>query len=266
MKEKDGLDIAAYFAGAHNQGLVSQEALQTLSVTADIGAQIQAGLGVSPDDVPASQVVLLTVMPDDSGSIAAAGNTELVRQGHNIVLDAMRGSKQRDGVLAHCRYLNGKVLYPYRMLDDAGEMDATNYSPDGGTPLFDQTVVVLGTVLAKALEFEDCGVPVRTITLLISDGGDTSSIQQVPKSVRALVDDMLRKECHIIAAMGIDDGSTDFRAVFSQMGIPDRWILTVKNTEKEIRKAFALFSKSAISASQGGAAFSQTAAGGFGAP
>jgi hypothetical protein len=162
--------------------------------------------------------------------------------------------------------MNGNVLYPYRLLDDAIEMDDTNYDPYGGTPLYDQTVVVLGTVLAKALEFENCGVPVRTVTLLITDGGDTSSVQQDAKSVRSLVEDMLRKECHIIAAMGIDDGSTDFRKVFRSMGIPDRWILTVKNTEREIRKAFELFSKSAVRASQGGASFAQTVAGGFGQP
>ena len=71
-------------------------------------------------------------------------------------------------------------------------------------------------------------------------------------------------EDHIIAAMGIDDGRTDFRKVFREMGIPDQWILTPGNTPAEIRKAFRVFSSSAVRASQSGASFSQMAAGGFG--
>ena len=31
------------------------------------------------------------------------------------------------------------------------------------------------------------------------------------------------QENHVVAAMGISDGTTDFRAVFSAMGIPNRW-------------------------------------------
>jgi hypothetical protein len=56
---------------------------------------------------------------------------------------------------------------------------------------------------------------------------------------------------HIVAAMGISDGSTDFKAVFRSMGIPDRWILTPGNSATEIRRAFAVFSQPAVRASQG---------------
>ena len=256
-------DVGKLFQDAHDDGELSAGALGALTLHADIGAQIQAGLGVAPDDVPSSEVVLVTMMPDDSGSIRFSGNAELVRQGHNLVIDSLRKSAQADEVLAHTRYLNGCVLYPYQPLDQTVEMNSQNYDPNLGTPLFDQTVVLLGTVLAKAREFEDNGVPVRTVTLLISDGGDTSSVNQRPKSVRAIVEDMLRKENHIVAALGIDDGTTDFRAVFQSMGIEDRWILTTANTDSEIRKAFELFSQSALRASQSAAAFSSTAVGGF---
>ena len=59
--------------------------MNTLDVL-DLGAQIQAGLGVEVDDVPAAEVVLVTMMPDDSGSIRFSGNAEAVRSGHNHVL------------------------------------------------------------------------------------------------------------------------------------------------------------------------------------
>lgn len=243
---------------AHKTGALSAASLQALDVV-DLGAQIQAGLGVAIDDVAASEVVLVTLMPDDSHSIAAAGNTRAVRDGHNLVLEALRRSRQAGEVFAHCRYLNGTVLYPYVALDGAVSMDAGNYDPCHATPLYDQTVVLLGTVIAKAAELAQAGVPVRTVTLLITDGGDYGSTRAGAREVHALVTDLLAQENHVIAAMGIDDGTTDFRKVFRAMGIPDRWILTPGNTAAEIRKAFQVFSQSAVAVSSGGAF-----AGGFG--
>lgn len=234
---------------AHQQGALSAAGMHVLSV-ADLGAQIQAGLGVSVDDVQASEVVLVTLMPDDSGSIRFAGNADAVRTGHNLVLDALAASRQSGDVLVHTRYLNGHVLYPYCSLSHAVRMDASNYDPCLGTPLYDQAVVVLGTVLAKSQELADSGVPVRTVTLLITDGADAGSVRASAADVATLVKDLQRAECHVVAAMGIDDGSTDYRAVFRAMGIEDRWILTPKNSDREVRRAFQVFSQSAIQASQ----------------
>ena len=235
---------------AHGTGALSARSLAALDVV-DVGAQIQAGLGCTVDDVAASEVVLVTMMPDDSQSIAAAGNTAAVRDGHNFVLEALRTSKQAGEVLAHTRYLNGSVLFPYTELAHAQKMTKANYDPCLGTPLFDQAVVVLGTVLAKTQELAQAGIAVRTVTLIITDGGDYGSTRCKPADVKALVGDLLAQENHIVAAMGISDGSTDFTAVFRAMGIPDRWILTPGNSASEIRRAFAVFSQSAVRASQG---------------
>ncbi len=235
---------------AHAKGALSAKSLTTLDVV-DVGAQIQAGLGVTIDDVTASEVVLLTMMPDDSASIAHAGNTDAVRDGHNFVIDALKASKQSGEVLAHTRYLNGHVLCAYTALEHAVAMSAANYDPRLGTPLFDQACVVLGTVIAKAHELAQAGIAVRTVTLIITDGGDYGSKRCSPTDVKALVTDMLAQENHVVAAMGIDDGTTDFRKVFQSMGIPDRWILTPGNSATEIRRAFQVFSQSAVRATQG---------------
>ncbi|MDJ0616227.1 MAG: hypothetical protein QNJ63_05635 [Calothrix sp. MO_192.B10] len=238
------------FQSAQSQGLLSNNSMQALNVF-DIGAQIQAGLGIDVDDVMASEVVLVTIMPDDSSSIEYGGNTAVVRAGHNTILDALVNCNQKDSILVHNRYLNGFVLYPYCPVSQAVRMDGKNYNPRQGTPLYDQTVVLLGTVLAKAQEFEDNGVPVRTVTLIITDGADMHSQKATAKTVRAIVNDMLQAENHIIAAMGIDDGGqTDFRQVFQEMGIRDEWILTPGNSQKEIRQAFQVFSQSAVQISQ----------------
>jgi hypothetical protein len=246
-------DLKKLLADAHDQGALSARSLAALDVV-DVGAQIQAGLGVTIDDVAASEVVLVTMMPDDSQSIAHAGNTDAVRDGHNFVLDALSGSRQSGEVLAHTRYLNGHVLCPYIALDHAVKMTAANYNPRLGTPLYDQAAVVLGTVIAKSQELLQAGIAVRTVTLIITDGGDYGSTRMKPADIKAIIDDMIAQEHHIVAAMGIHDGATDFHKVFRAMGIPDRWVLTPGNSASEIRRAFAVFSQSAVRASQGGLA------------
>ena len=259
--EREGREVTELFQAAHTEGLLSPASLQTLTAV-DLGAQIQAGLGISVDDVQSSEVVLLTRMPDDSGSIRFGGNAQAVRDGHNLVLEALARSKQRDSILAHTRYLNGQVLYPYGLLDQAVRMTSSNYDPTQGTPLYDQTVVLLGSVLAKTQQFAQSGVVARSVTLIITDGADQCSTRATARDVATLVRDMARAESHIVAAMGISDGVTDFRAVFREMGIEDRWILTPGHSASDIRQAFQVFSQSAVRASQA-AAFSRTAVCGF---
>jgi hypothetical protein len=246
----DDDDVKKLLADAHDAGTLSAQSLAALDVV-DVGAQIQAGLGVTIDDVAASEVVLLTMMPDDSQSIAGAGNTDAVRDGHNFVLEALGRSKQSGEVLGHTRYLNGDVLFPYTALAHAVKMTPANYDPRHGTPLFDQTVVLLGTVIAKAQQLAQAGIAVRTVTLIITDGGDYGSTRCRAADVAAIVKDMLAQENHIVAAMGINDGTTDFKKVFKSMGIPDRWVLTPGNSASEIRRAFQVFSQSAVRAAAG---------------
>jgi hypothetical protein len=264
MSSKNGNNenkVNELFEAAHAEGVLSPTSLQTLTAV-DLGAQIQAGFGISVDDVQASEVVLLTIMPDDSGSIRHAGNEQAVRDGHNLVLDTLATSKQRDGILAHTRYLNGHVLFSYRPIDQAIRMTSKNYDPNQGTPLYDQSVVLLGSVLAKTQEFSENGVVARSVTLIITDGADQHSSRAKAKDVAALVKDMARAEAHIVAGMGISDGVTDFQKVFREMGIEDQWILTPGNNPSEIRRAFQVFSQSAVRASQA-ATFSQAAISGF---
>jgi hypothetical protein len=257
-------NVNQLFKNAQNEAALSPAAAKTLALV-DVGAQIQNALGISALDVQASEVVLVTQMIDDSGSIHFGSNSQIVRDGHNMIIDALMSSKQREGILAHTRYLNGNILYPYCPIKDAVKMDSHNYDPMGGTPLYDQIVVLLGTVIAKAQEFADNGVPVRTVTLITTDGHDEHSHKILsPSTLASVVKNMLMQENHIIAAMGIDDGGiTDFRQIFREMGIEDKWILTPANTQKEIRASFSLFSSSAVRASQSATHFSQTALGGF---
>lgn len=251
------------FQQAKDDGTLSAQSMQAIQII-DPGAQISNALGIKVDDVQASEVVLVTMSIDDSGSIRFAGNSDAVRDGHNQCVEALMKSKQKDNVLIHTRYINGTILYPYSPLDGATRMDAQNYNPNGGTPFYDDMMLTLATVMAKCQEFKANGVPCRSVTMFITDGRDEHSHKASPSAVEHLVKDMLMQETHIIAAMGITDGSTNFEQVFKEVGIRPEWILTPSNNQSDIRKAFNVFSQSAVRASQSAASFSKTAGGGLG--
>ena len=262
-------DVKELLSSAKEEGSISQSTFELLS-DVDIGARIQAGLGLTVDDVQASEVFLVTLLIDDSGSIRFAGNTQVMRDGNNLIIDSLIATKQVDNILMSTRYLNGDIISPFVLIDQAVRLDTSNYDPNGGTPLYDMTLETLGTVLVKSQEFADQGVMVRSITVIVSDGNDQHSPRQhggrgtAPADCAELVKKMLLSEQHIVAAMGIDDGTTDFKDVFRSMGIHDEWILTPGNNESEIRHAWGFVSQSAVRASQGAASFSETALGGFG--
>ena len=258
MNTNDSLSV---LVGDANLDPAATAAMQL--VVDDVGPAIQAGLGdVDIDDVDSSEVVLVSLVIDDSGSIRFGSNAQAVRDGHNLVLDALKGAKSSAAVLISCGYLNGTVLYPFVTLDNAVRMDSSNYDPSGFTPLYNRADVVLTTVAAKMAEFENGGVAARAITVFVTDGGDNSG-PVAPRTTRSMVEGLLRTEQHIVAGVGIDDGYTDFRAVFASMGIPSNWVLTPGNSASEIRAAFGAISQSAVRASQT-ATFSQAAMGGFG--
>ena len=243
---------------------VDDDATAAMTTVVDtLGPAINAGLGtVVVDDIDASEVIIVTEVLDDSSSMY--DNAQHARDGHNLVVDSLKASKQQAAVLCGVWTLNRGVLQPYVLLDQAIRLDGSNYNPGGSTPLYDQMILVLTAVAAKIAEFEQGGVTARAITFVTTDGADYGSVKKA-RDVAVIVKGLLATEQHIIAGVGIEDGHTDFRDVFSKMGLLNEWVLTPGNSPSEIRKAFAVVSQSAVRASQS-ASFSQTAMGGFGAP
>ncbi|MBI5044498.1 MAG: hypothetical protein HZC02_01090 [Candidatus Levybacteria bacterium] len=252
------------FQSAVSQGSISPATLQSLNIQ-DVGQMIQGCLGIAVDAVTASKVFLVSLLVDDSSSIRFAGNTQAMRDGVNSVLDALNAVKNKDGILVSCRYLNGTVLYPFVPLDQAIRLTSSNYDPYGGTPLYDQTAVLAGSVIAKAQEFMLNGVPVTSSSLVVTDGHDEGSVNfRRPEAVEPVIRDLLVQEKHIFAAMGIDDGgTTNFADIFRRMGFRDEWVMTPSKSGQEIRRCFNMFSQSTASASQNATSFSQTAQAGL---
>jgi len=202
-------------------------------------------------------LLLVTMMPDDSGSIASYGNTQAIIRGHNELLDR---SNDRTDALFMTRYLNGERLNDFRRAKDAVRMNTDNYHPRHGTPLYDQTYELLGEVMAAAaLRVHEHDV--ITMTCILTDGADSGSQQRSPDDVRAVVERMIAGR-HIVAAMGVRDKETDFHAVFRSMGIPEQWIMVLEREESDIVRGMTEFTHASRTV-VGGASFHQTSRVGF---
>jgi len=255
--------ISNLFDNAQEEGSLSQTSLDILTGN-DVGGDIMANLGVSVDDVQSSETLLVSILIDDSSSIKFNNNTQAVRDGVNEIVKSLRGCTQNNAILIQLQYINGKVFNSFRLINDADALDSKNYQPGGCTPLFDQTVRILGTTLAKCDQFAGVSVPHRSITWIITDGADVGSSEANERSCKSIVEDMLRQEIHIVGAMGIDDGETDFNKVFQDMGIRPEWIIEAGNTASEIRKVLGFVSQSVSGAAQNSGSFSKTSQAGLG--
>ncbi len=264
MTEQQGLVL---LETAVTQKRLPREALDVIERAGKPG---QLALGMPIDHSSPRNLFLVTLMPDDSSSnlvvvklrertsifdsskyeVVSAenddprSNAEIMRIGHNSVREALMVDPRRDTILFRTRYLNGFELNPWGPIANAQDMTRKNYNPQLGTPLFQETVNTLSSVLAKEEEARKTRKIVTTATLIITDGGDTDYNQPgaiQAKDVAVVVQAMRVKKNHIVAGMAIEDGSTNVKEVLRSMGIEDRWILNPGMTQDEIRKAFSDF-------------------------
>ena len=255
--------IEELFSSARDDGDIDPATFAALGQL-NVGASLVPTFGVPADAFAQNEVILVSLLLDDSGSIDFGNNTQNIIDGHNLLIDAFKGAKQQENILWMCQTLNGRVISPWCELASAPRLPHPQYKADGGTPLYDASMIHLASVLAKFKEFEQSGVPARTITAIVTDGKDEHSRDHRAMDVQRFVDSLASREHHILAGVGIQYQQVPFRTVFGSMGIPDKWILTPKSDPKEIRAAFQTLSQSAVRASQSAASFSQQAAGGFG--
>lgn len=226
-----------------------------------------SNLGVSVDDIADSEAISFHMLLDDSSSIRFASNAQNVRDGQRIFLDTLMGAKKKSNIMVaiDCLNNNGNIDLPYTLLVDNADnlaipyLDTNNYDPSGGTPLYDRAAEAATQMLAKIQQIRQAGLQERSFLIFVSDGADCGSRTSTADDVKKLVDEVLTSETNSVFAIGIDDGSTDFTAVFTAMGVPKENIWTPSAMDpKAIRRAFQTMSQSAS------ASASATAAAGFG--
>jgi hypothetical protein len=251
MTESDYPGAKDLILHAKGRGVLSETASRALQRPAVLNA-VDRALEDSYTVESAGEVLLVTIMPDDSGSMSGP-NQHSVIEGHKELLAAMRSSSVSARTLLQTRYLNGTLLNPFQPLGLCTDLSLSNYPCNKGTPLFEQTLITLGTVVAKAEELvADGAARVRTATLLMTDAQSTDDNRgELIREVAAVVTDLQRIGDHIVAGMGFAAGTArSYASVFEEMGIDRRFIFTAQSRD-EVLAAFRMFGKASLELTSG---------------
>lgn len=267
MSSQAAPDLNNLFAGAVQDGSVSGQTALNLQIPGVADALTEVS-GVPPLAIQAAEIYGIYVVLDDSGSIASAGNEQVLRDGVNQLKDELWSSANRDEIVMAVTTMNKGVICPWTPLADIPKITAKNFTADGGTPLYHATITGTLALIAYWQQCQQIGAEFRGTLVVVSDGRDEANPYRLTTAkVATGLKDMRRQNERFMAAfMGIDDGGyTNFRQIAGEMGFPDNLILTPKNSGSEIRKAFQVVSRASKAASQGAKSFSQVASGGFAA-
>jgi hypothetical protein len=238
---------------------VSAQAAGTISVgtssflTGHLGAVVVAGAaGKDAEDIVASDVLLVTLLVDASSSIHERGLEDSVREGQNLLVDALSQTKERDGILMALWTFNDdlRVVHSYVGVDDVTRLDKKNYAGAGCTRLYDTWCDALAANVAYAQRLRDAGTPCRSVVVVVTDGEDVGSKRRA-QDCKRIAQDLLASEQFTLAFVGVGN-AVDFEAIAREMGVPDGNVaVQAQATPSAIRKVFRMVSQSAIRASQG---------------
>lgn len=244
-------DLTRTLSSALSKGVLSTRTASL--ITGNLGPLVLAGAaGKALEDITASDVTLVTLLIDASGSIADRGLEQAVRDGQNALLDAFGGAKEKDSVLLALWLFNGdqKVVHAYLPVDDATRLDPRNYRGQGGTRLYDTWCDALTANVAYAQRLRDGGTPTRSVVVVVTDGEDVGSTRS-SRDCASLSKDLLASELFTLAFVGVGK-DTQFELIAAAMGVPASCVHVQRDaTPGGLRKTFQLVSRSAIRASQG---------------
>ncbi len=252
-------DVSELFKDAQQAGEISPHTAKILDgLSARINKTMLAPV-VRPN---VTEMTLLCMLIDNTPSMEHHQNHAAAIEGHNLVVSALLSSRAVNSVESLTMLINPSDKYTkhitgdstefqWRALRAAPRLEKRNFINGCSTPLYDRAVEALGSVLARTKWWEDqYGVQTRSVTLLMSDGGNNDGKTEAAQ-VKKLVTDMLAMEKHRIFFMGVQSGSIDFRKVGAEMGIPPECVEVVTKDPKEIRNRFQLFSQSAVAIANG---------------
>lgn len=210
-------------------------------------SMVRSALEGSASVKSAGRLLLVTMMLDDSESMfMAPDRARNTLAGYNGLLASMQSSDEAKRTMLQTRFLNGRQFQKFMPLAQCRGMESVEYfSSPNGTPLYSQSLILLGTVMAKTEELIERGAKqVRSATLIMTDGEPTDMTDDDQKALFDLVKDMRNVGDHIVAGMGVGT-STSFTPTFRSMGIADKYIFSAANRD-EILKSFRMFAEVSV--------------------
>ena len=248
-------ELKRLFVAASERGNISSECLPLLQ-DSGLLARIERIFRGRPAEVLESKLLAVTLVPDNSGSIHQAGIEQAVIDGTNNALDVFRDAPNASEIYVQIVYIDGQILMPWTPAAQTVRLNHDNYVARSDTPLYDTTMAVVGANVALAQLMFELGIPVKTSSLVVTDGEDQGSKFKSPDCA-SLVRSALgsRRRQHLLGAMGVGAKEEMFREMFLDMGIDPNWICLPGDSIEKLIQFYNGFSRSSVSASQGNAQF-----------
>jgi len=208
---------------------------------------IAGGQGIDPANLDTDFVTLFLVILDETGSMA--GDQMAVVMAFDEMIAALKDSKAADSILVSVWAFNSsrtRLIHSYLTLDLVNSL--TDYSPIGGTNLYDATLDGVTSLLQYEEELKKAGTRNQTVVVCFTDGEDNASHGKAA-DVKAVVDSLMSKEKYVFSLVAFDRDNRGYATQTAlDMGFAN--VLTAGATRSEIRKAMGTVSKSVIRASQ----------------
>lgn len=203
-------------------------------------------VGLSADDLDASDATLVSIVLDMSGSMAP--HRKAVVDAFNTMQKALGGAKAASAILATAWTFNDAIglLSGFEPIAQKPALTQTVYRPDGGTALYDAILAAMTGLVSYGQALADSGVPTKRVLFVLSDGDDNMSKASATK-VASAAQALVREEAYTLAFAGFGGG--DLAAVARAIGFPH--VVTASATESEIRRVFRQVSQSVLRVSQG---------------
>ena len=206
---------------------------------------------VDIEDLESERQTLIGIYVDESGSMCPYEDP--MRDCLKKFKNTIKNSKESDEMLvAKTTFASSVNPGGYQLIDDMN----VDYDAYGSTKLYDcivdgQKRLVDGNGGGYMEKLQSNGIKTKAVIAIFSDGEDVSSHCSLNDARRAI--EFLHKKEVVVAFVAFGSSA---RGIAEKLGIYKQNILEVDATESELRKVFALLSKSAISASKSAGATS----------
>jgi uncharacterized protein YegL len=167
----------------------------------------------------------VTLVIDDSASIANAGNTEAIMVGADAMVKQFRQEEASgERVLISMSTLNGGVVYPFVRPNEAKLLSEVGYSPVGTTPLHDALVESVAEITMKVGEAAVEGAACYSSIIILTDFEDYGSKRSASECAEVLTD-YPRNDRNQIQAIGVRvQGSPNYQTYLPAIGLDPKYI------------------------------------------
>ena len=249
--------VADLFDQAAEMGALSAPVHDIVVANLDTSAMALAACqGADPAALMASEATIIAFVADSSASMSEV--EDAVRESLMGAVRAIRESKGAEAVTLSLITFSDQVRVAFAN-KPVETIKQVTYDTRGMTALYDAMADAITGALAYEEQLLNTGIQTKVIIVVFSDGANNASRYATEAKVRAMAEDMRRRESWTLAFVGFEtyetrDYGTDFRSIAAGAGFPA--VITIDLTGDEydrrhtIRETIGMVSQSVIRRSQ----------------